>query len=75
MAIPHEKPDSLPPDSPPTFGTDVSTMVTKDVGDDHVYLDGFGLLATMISITLVGFLMLLDTSIISTVSSSEQMKP
>lgn len=33
------------------------------------YLGGAKLLMTMISITLVGFLMLLDTSIVSTVSS------
>lgn len=35
--------------------------------EKHVYLTGFKLLAAMISITLVGFLMLLDVSIISTV--------
>lgn len=32
------------------------------------YLTGLGLLSTMTSLTLVGFLILLDTSIVSTVS-------
>ena len=36
--------------------------------EKHQYLTGLKLFASMISITLVGFLMLLDTSIVSTVS-------
>ena len=38
------------------------------VEEEHKYLTSLKLLAAMISITLVGFLMLLDTSIVSTVS-------
>ena len=37
-------------------------------GEEHEYLTGAKLLLTMFSITLVGFLLLLDTSIVSTVS-------
>lgn len=42
-----------------------TTVVTG--GTEH--LTGLGLLSTMVALTLVGFLMLLDTSIVSTVSS------
>ena len=38
------------------------------VEEEHKYLTGLELFAAMISITLVGFLFLLDTSIVSTVS-------
>jgi hypothetical protein len=36
--------------------------------EEHEYLTGFKLLVTMSSLTFVGFLMLLDVSVVSTVS-------
>lgn len=43
-----------------------------DPAEKHEYLTGPKLLATMFSVSLVGFLMLLDTSIVSTVSQLSQ---
>lgn len=43
-----------------------STIPTKEPTG---HITGFKLLITMISITLIGFLMLLDVSVVSTVSS------
>ena len=54
-----------------TVSKDLSVENTDPVvlvEDEQKYLTGLKLLVTMISITLVGFLFLLDTSIVSTVS-------
>ena len=45
----------------------IDEMRTTGSGEEGEYLTGLKLLATMTAITLVGFLMLLDSSIVSTV--------
>jgi len=50
-------------------GQSVETMDSIAPAEkDHEYLTGFKLLLTMLSLTFVGFLMLLDVSVVSTVS-------
>lgn len=59
----------------PNEGSDDSSgspMDTEDMDDEgygHEYLSGVKLSIVMFSIALVGFLMLLDTSVVATVSS------
>jgi hypothetical protein len=58
-------PDIMAASKEQSLETTDSTVLAEE---EHEYLTGFKLLVTMFSLTFVGFLMLLDVSVVSTVS-------
>ena len=49
--------------------------IKSDYQDERIYLEGFRLVIVLASVTLVTFLVLLDTSILGTVSPRQTTGP
>ena len=72
IAFQHQPPDQNKEESTEKISTSsvnshISGHQAGSSDDEYVYVTGFKLMIVMVSVTLVGFLIMLDTSIVATV--------